>query len=191
MCPRGCRASLPVTETIAIYATCNDSEHRHDAYMNRGIADDTACITGIANIRASRTSRRTFPRGDTAPPGRCGAGSRLRRPYRPLARTVAPGDRRAVGPSRARARSPSQRLTAIERTCLSVAPPAGHPAAPGYAGVPAGPSPAVRRRPHTRRGIGPCDVTRTDQTTTRATSPARTRQQPEVSPPPQRSRHPE
>ena len=36
---------------------------------------------------------------------------------------------------------------AASATCLSVAPPAGHLAAPGYAGVKAGPAPAVRRRP--------------------------------------------
>jgi len=38
--------------------------------------------------------------------------------------------------------SSSQRLTAIECCCLSVKPPAGHPAAPGYAGVKAGPTSA-------------------------------------------------
>jgi hypothetical protein len=84
--------------------------------------------------------------------GRDGSGSRRRRPYRPSARAVVPGGRRAVRPSPARATALSKhpRKTA-SAPCSSVAPPAGHPATPGYAGAQPDPSRPVRRPPRPSR----------------------------------------
>ncbi len=110
------------------------------------------------------------------PEGRGGAGSPRSGLYRPSAKAAVPGGRRAGRPSQARAMSLSKHPgSTASATCLSVAPPAGHTAAPGYAGGPAGPAPAratssaqsthprrtMRRRPRSPPiRAGPCDVVR-------------------------------
>ncbi len=85
--------------------------------------------------------------------GRRGSGSPRSGQYRPSAKAAVPGDRRAVRPSPARGASSSKHpVTTASAPCSSVAPPAGHLAAPGYASGPAGPTPARAKPPaHPRR----------------------------------------
>ena len=101
-------------------------------------------------IRARKTCRGRHVRADRlSVQGRCGAGSRRRRPHRPSAQTWVSGGRRAVRPSLAGALSPSQRLTDNERDLPEGGPPAGHLTAPGCTGVKPAPRRPVRRHPRT------------------------------------------
>jgi len=126
-------------------------------------------------IRARKTCCGRHVRADRlSVQGRCGAGSRRRRPHRPSAQTWVSGGRRAVRPSLAGALSPSQRLTDNERDLPEGGPPAGHLTAPGCTGVKPAPRRPVRRHPrtppnakpratssaHPAQRAGPCDVIR-------------------------------
>ncbi len=92
-------------------------------------------IFGVHGVRRGQAVRRDIFERTWCVFRAGGSGFRRSRQQRPSAQMVVPGGRQAGRPSPARATASSQRLTVTERCCLSVAPLAGHPAAPGCAGT--------------------------------------------------------
>jgi len=113
-------------------------------------------------------------RADLArPEGRRGFGLGFADRSRPSAKAAVPGGRRAVRPSPARATAPSKHPgSASSAPCLSVAPPAGHLAAPGYASAQPNPRRPARRPP--RPQLHALDRARTQSCPETQTEPIKT-----------------